>query len=84
VHLPSLQKTFGRYGASWPSAGPRFQFGLYEAGTYSVVKEQVNTYMRIGIGLGGVGVGSVLSFLVCVLGVLMIVVVPTSEFTVFD
>jgi hypothetical protein len=38
----------------------------------------------IGIGSGGVGVGSVLSFLVCVLGVLVIVVIPASEFAVFD
>jgi hypothetical protein len=34
--------------------------------------------------LGGVGVGSVLLFLVCVLGVLVVVVVPTPEFAVFD
>lgn len=40
--------------------------------------------MRIGIASGGVGVGSVLSFLVGVLGVLVVVVVPASEFAVFD
>ena len=40
--------------------------------------------MRISIGSGSVGVGSVLSFLVCVLGVLVVVVVPASKFAVFD
>jgi hypothetical protein len=40
--------------------------------------------VRIGIGLSGVGVGSVLLFLKCVLGVLVIVVIPTPEFAVFD
>ena len=40
--------------------------------------------VRLWLWLGGVGVGSVLLFLVCVLGVLVVVVVPASEFAVFD
>ena len=51
---------------------------------YSVVKEQVDIYACIDIRLSGVCVGSVLSFLVCVLGVLVVVVVPASEFAVVD
>ena len=53
-------------------AAPDVAVSNYEAQVFGVLK------------LGGVGIRPVLSFLVCVLSVLVVVVVPASEFAVFD